>query len=773
VAIAAVALTIVTVGAAAPAAVAAIGGTVALGTAGAIAVGVTVGVVIGAGIAFAASALTQYLLVSGGLQDSWDWNQVAVDTAVGGVLGALAGGQAVFSALSVAGKVAALSRTTKVALAIGEASLDVAVEAASQAAQNNGRIPNPEYLGYSAAGAVGGEVLGRGIGAIASAVKKSRAVKASIAALESRNGLLIADDPIVGPRFEQVLREQSAGENLAFLKASRNLRDLDPSSAEARLEAERIQRVFVRDGDEELDYRATPAQLAEFKARAATEANTPVNIGSLTRENLLQSAPGSPKWFNDLAKADKEASSMLRDRVDPFRRLVEEEQLVPGYERDVYRPSAWQSVKGKAGSRLSAASSGAANALGSVRRGAIARFDAAGDVAAGVYASYKVNAGMKSASEVAAAAATWRRGVQRAEDVDVFAGTGITNQTIQRILNDADLGLGMRSAISRDFATESSSFLDDVFRLKSAPAGQQDAMARLVVDKHIRPNPINLDGDFMTRIARQYDDAGQMYSPGMFDEPERQVASLLKTTATNRSTNLAKFRKSSEVTALAARLKEKRLAPLDRLAAASPVVRSKSAQNALSAGYFDNQAAARATEFARFNIENASSPGDQFYAAWDNPKLRESVTDASTTQGKFQDETYVFALAARDYQRARLAQNAQGVTDALDKLSERISKLYKIGGFDDEHAKEAVLAVNMNEQADALFSRAIRNSEYDVLDRTLPVAVNKLLAADSIRQGTYFTNFGKFLNNNGLSGANLPTNPEVAEINKLLGIFGS
>ena len=108
-----------------------------------------------------------------------------------------------------------------------------------------------------------------------------------------------------------------------------------------------------------------------------------------------------------------------------------------------------------------------------------------------------------------------------------------------------------------------------------------------------------------------------------------------------------------------------------------------------------------------------------------------------------------------------------------ERITQRVSTPYAGGGFDDLNAPEEVLAVNMNQKADELFNRAIRNREYDVLDRTLPVAVNKLLAADSIRQADRFTNFGKFLNNNGLSGANLPNNPEVAEVNKLLGIFGS
>jgi hypothetical protein len=436
-----------------------------------------------------------------------------------------------------------------------------------------------------------------------------------------------------------------------------------------------------------------------------------------------------------------------------------------------------------AGEFFSARFSGAASAWGGVRSGVSARLDAAADVAAGVYASYKVKAGMKSASEAAAAAALRSQGLRRAADVEAFAaGDNYDPSILRRLLDDADLGPGMRKAIKDDYAEGKVKFLDDVSRLKSAAPDQRDAMARGMVDTYIRDlDVINLEAGYLEKFAKKFDDAGQQYSTGMFDVPEGQVAGLLKASASSSMTKFGKFRLSAATKDMAASLAEQRFSmlrsPLDRLAAASPMVRSKSAQNALSAGYFDNQAAARAAEFARFNIENASSPGDQFYAAWDNPQLQKSVRDASSVGGKFQDETYVFALATRDYQRARLAGNAQGVTDALDKLSERITQRvstpYAGGGFDDLNAPEEVLAVNMNQKADELFNRAIHNREYDVLDRTLPVAVNKLLAADSIRQADRFTNFGKFLNNNGLSGANLPNNPEVAEVNKLLGIFGS
>ena len=701
---------------------------------------------------------------------------MAVDTAVGGVLGALAGGQAVFSALSVAGKVAALSRTTKVALAIGEVSLDVATEAASQAAMNNGRIPNPEYLGYSAAGAVGGEVLGRGVGAIAKAVKKSRAVNAATAALESRKGLRIADDPIVGPRFEQVLREQSAGENLAFLKASRNLRDLDLSSAEARLEAERIQRVFVRDGAEELDYRATPAQLAEFNARAATEANTPVNIGSLTRENLLQSAPGSPKWFNDLAKAEKEASSMLQDRVDPFRRLVEEEQLVRGYERDIYRPSAGQSVKSKASSAFNAVSGGAASAWGSVRRGASARLDAAADVAAGVYASYKVNAALRNLRPNSGEAIS--PALRRADDIQAFVSQeGVSLGLPRRIFDDAEVGPMIRGAVKTGYVEENARFLDDVVRFRGAGAAERPDMARRILNEYVNqdsPSQLNLSNEFRDQTSAKIDSGA--FGADLFDDGERQVFQGLNDAGA--ASDLV--RRRPEVASLRDRLAaqkplleealKKRNAmlksPLDRLAAASPMVKSKSAQNALSAGYFDNQAAARVTEFARFNMKNASSASEQFYQAWDNPHLREGVIAAGTAQGKFQDENIGFALAARDYQRARLAQDAQGVTDAVAKLSERIPKPYVPGGLDAVDASSAVLEVNMNMKAEALFQRVLRQNDYNTLDAILPTTVNKLIGKEAQDAGR---GIGKFLRENDLKAA---TYARDLRIEDMLGDFG-
>jgi YD repeat-containing protein len=161
VAIVAIALTIVTAGIAAPAAAAAIGLTSTAAVA-AFTIGATA--VAGAVIGFAASAATQGIQIGFGLQQEFDWKQVAIDTVagfVGGAFGAL--GQVATTAVKGAQLGVALTRIARVAIIAGEAAAEVGVEAASQAAANEGRIEQPWMLGVAVGGVVAGELLSKGI----------------------------------------------------------------------------------------------------------------------------------------------------------------------------------------------------------------------------------------------------------------------------------------------------------------------------------------------------------------------------------------------------------------------------------------------------------------------------------------------------------------------------------------------------------------------------------------------------------------------------------
>ncbi len=154
VAIIAVVATIVTVGVLAPAAIAAIGittGTIG-GTIAAISVGVAVGAVVGAAIAFAASVLTQVILVAGGLQEEWDWNAVLADVVTGAIGGAAAGLGAAVSVAKVA------TTTLKVVNVVGQIALESAGEVASQTIQNDGKITNPWLIVLAGAGGALGSI---------------------------------------------------------------------------------------------------------------------------------------------------------------------------------------------------------------------------------------------------------------------------------------------------------------------------------------------------------------------------------------------------------------------------------------------------------------------------------------------------------------------------------------------------------------------------------------------------------------------------------------
>ncbi len=145
VAIAAALLTVVSAGALAPVAAA---GTAL--TAGAVIGAVVATTVVAAAIAFAASAITQGILVGFELQKEFDWKAVAADVVAGAIGGIAAGiGQAV----AVAGKATSL---LKLANVVAQTALEVAGEAANQAIQNDGRIVNPNMLAV----AFGGGLLG-------------------------------------------------------------------------------------------------------------------------------------------------------------------------------------------------------------------------------------------------------------------------------------------------------------------------------------------------------------------------------------------------------------------------------------------------------------------------------------------------------------------------------------------------------------------------------------------------------------------------------------
>ena len=145
VAVLAAVATVFTAGALAPVAAA---GTAL--TAGAVIGAVVATTVVAAVIAFAASAITQGILVGFELQKEFDWKAVAADVVAGAIGGVAAGiGQAV----AVAGKATSL---LKLANVVAQTALEVAGEAANQAIQNDGRIVNPNMLAV----AFGGGLLG-------------------------------------------------------------------------------------------------------------------------------------------------------------------------------------------------------------------------------------------------------------------------------------------------------------------------------------------------------------------------------------------------------------------------------------------------------------------------------------------------------------------------------------------------------------------------------------------------------------------------------------
>ena len=178
VAIVAIALTIVTAGVLAPLAAAAIGATSTLAVA---AVTIAVGAVAGAVIGFAASAATQGIQIGLGLKEEFDWKQVAIDTVAGFVGGAFGGiAQVASTALKAAQLGVTAFRIARVGIALAEAAGEVAIEAASQAAANEGRIEEPWMLAASAAGVAVGELLTRGVRVIRNAVKSSRAAAKAV-----------------------------------------------------------------------------------------------------------------------------------------------------------------------------------------------------------------------------------------------------------------------------------------------------------------------------------------------------------------------------------------------------------------------------------------------------------------------------------------------------------------------------------------------------------------------------------------------------------------
>lgn len=209
---------------------------------------------------------------------------------------------------------------------------------------------------------------------------------------------------------------------------------------------------------------------------------------------------------------------------------------------------------------------------------------------------------------------------------------------------------------------------------------------------------------------------------------------------------------------------------LDRLASASPTVKSKSAENALSSDYFKDQHAAKAYESALHNIRNASTKADQLYLAWDNPKLRKSVVETCTKRGKFADENIAFALAARDYQRARQTQDVQGVADAVFRLSERIPKEYSgLGLSSGLDLKNAVLEINLNMETEHLFRKVLKGPiDYATLDMILPTTVDRLLGKETQDRGR---GLGEFMVKHELTPA--PKSNEPKDVSKLLGLFGN
>ena len=197
IAIVAIAATILTAGFLAPLAATAIGLSVGFATA---AFTIAFTAVAGAVIGFAASAATQGFNILLGVQDEFDWKQVAIDTVagfVGGAFGAL--GEIATTAVKAAQLGVTLTRVARVAIAVGEAAGEVGTEAASQAATNEGRIEQPWMFGAAIGGVVVGELLSKGVKLLAKRFGKAAddvAEAAADAATPSKRLTLQADGTV-------------------------------------------------------------------------------------------------------------------------------------------------------------------------------------------------------------------------------------------------------------------------------------------------------------------------------------------------------------------------------------------------------------------------------------------------------------------------------------------------------------------------------------------------------------------------------------------------
>ena len=192
--------------------------------------------------------------------------------------------------------------------------------------------------------------------------------------------------------------------------------------------------------------------------------------------------------------------------------------------------------------------------------------------------------------------------------------------------------------------------------------------------------------------------------------------------------------------------------PLDRLEAASPMVSKKSAQNATPSFFKSKQSDIEEkfpASFALNKIENAPSTSEQFYLAYDNDELRDELAQAMT----YTQENWDFALATRNYVRAREQGNKAGVNRAVTKLQDVLGDL------------------NLNVNAQTALRNAFKDKDYGTLDQILPPSLDRVLAKSTQQQGLSFVSFGKFLNDNQLSVKAYQT--RGTEIEDILGQFGS
>jgi len=237
IAVAGIALSIVTAGA--------LSGAAAAGTIGA-ASALGLGALAGVATAAASSLLTQVVLVELGVQEDYDWVTFGTDVGAG-LLDGLSGGlSGVFKAAYIARKVAKIAKTTsdvsklvkfgkkiqKAAFVVGQVGLELATEAASQLIQGGGKLKAEDAWLFAVVGASGGlgavgdlkDIVGKAkrAGASAADLKGFREAGIDAAVAKAQKSAAVLDQKAgktlqIGDRLDPVERELA---DTKFLKGS-------------------------------------------------------------------------------------------------------------------------------------------------------------------------------------------------------------------------------------------------------------------------------------------------------------------------------------------------------------------------------------------------------------------------------------------------------------------------------------------------------------------------------------------------------------------------